>query len=124
MRAPCTVLVVEDDAFIREALAEVLQGEGFVVHTAAHGGHGLRALAEGPRFDLVLLDMVMPEVSGLQFRSVQLASPAWALVPTVVLTADVGAAARLPQLRGARLAEKPLDLSDLLRIVHEHCPRG
>ena len=118
----CNVLVVEDEAFIREALAEVLESEGFVVQTAAHGGHGLRAMAEGPAFDLVLLDMVMPEVSGLQFRSAQLARPAWAHVPTIVLTADVSAAARMPQLRGARLAEKPLDLGELLRIVHEHCP--
>lgn len=116
------ILLVEDDLFIREALAELLGDEGYTVQTAAHGGHGLAALARGPDYDLILLDLVMPEVSGLKFREAQLLHPAWVTVPTIVLTADLGGTAGVRSLRGAVLAEKPLNLADLLQLVRQLCP--
>lgn len=116
------ILLVEDDLFIREALAELLGDEGYTVQIAAHGGHGLAALERGPRFDLILLDLVMPEVSGLKFREAQLQHPAWATVPTIVLTADLGGTAGVRSLRGAVLAQKPLNLTDLLRLTRQLCP--
>lgn len=106
---------------MREALAELLIDEGYRVRTAAHGGHALAALQQGPAFALVLLDLVMPEVSGLQFRAAQLQRADWAQIPTMVLTADVCAASNMPLLRGAMLAEKPLNLVELLRAVRQAC---
>lgn len=117
------ILLVEDNSFIREALAELLGDEGFTVQTAAHGGHGLAALERGPDYDLILLDLVMPEVSGLMFREAQLLHPAWVTVPTIVLTADLGGTAGLPSLRGAVLAQKPLNVTALLKMVRQLCPQ-
>ena len=57
------ILIVEDEADIREAMAEAVAEAGFVVSTATNGAEGLeKALAEKP--DLILLDIVMPVMNG------------------------------------------------------------
>jgi CheY-like chemotaxis protein len=61
-----SVLVVEDDDTLREVYATKLDIEGFRVDTAADGAEGLsKALDQPP--DIVLLDMIMPRLTGLQF---------------------------------------------------------
>jgi Response regulator containing CheY-like receiver, AAA-type ATPase, and DNA-binding domains len=62
--APENLLVVDDSEENRDLLARRLQHKGFVVHTAA-GGREAMALLSTRSFDLVLLDVMMPEVSGL-----------------------------------------------------------
>src|SRR5262245_12789256 len=62
-----TVLVVDDDDACREALADILQAEGYQVSLARHGGEGLALLSSGPRPGLVLLDLLMPNTNGWEF---------------------------------------------------------
>src|SRR6185437_10873013 len=79
-RAP--VLIVEDDADIRELLSSVLVLEGYPVVTAADGAEGLEQLRTAHPA-LVLLDLMMPSMDGWEFRRLQMLDPALAGVPTV-----------------------------------------
>lgn len=58
------ILLAEDDQFLREMYADVLKAEGYVVDTAVDGEEALQKLSQGG-WDLVLLDIIMPKLSGL-----------------------------------------------------------
>jgi CheY-like chemotaxis protein len=60
------VLVVDDDPEIRHALRFLLEHDGYTVHEAANGQHALDVLRTSPRRMVVLLDVRMPSVSGLE----------------------------------------------------------
>ena len=81
-----TVLVVDDEALIALALAAALEDAGYEVATAANGRQGLERLAEAPRPDLVLLDMMMPVMGGAEMRAAMAADPALSAIPVVVLS--------------------------------------
>ena len=79
------VLLVEDDRFLRRACTTGLQQRGFTVLTAGDGEEGLRlARAEAP--DLVLLDLLMPRMSGLELLAMLRAEEATRRIPVVVLS--------------------------------------
>jgi DNA-binding response OmpR family regulator len=83
------VLVVDDDAHIRELVQMKLQGAGHEVITANDGEEGLaRARNEGP--GLVLLDIAMPKLTGLEVCEALRADPATANLPIVLITARSG----------------------------------
>ncbi len=78
------VLVVEDDADIREQLIDTLQGEGYVVDAAAEGSQGLYFALEYP-IDIAIVDLGLPEVSGLEIiRKLRDAGKDY---PVIILTA-------------------------------------
>ena len=114
MRAQGTiadVLVVDDDRDIRESLRALLELHGFAVPTARHGGEALELLARGrPR--LMLLDWMMPEVSGEETLRRVRASPELAALPVLVITAA-------PNVRphGVQVMPKPFDPPQLLARV-------
>ncbi len=84
-----TLMVVDDDADIRDMLAEVLEAEGYRVICAADGEEALRVLRQGPPYpSLILLDLMMPGMDGWEFRALQAKDPALAGIPVIVLTAD------------------------------------
>lgn len=85
---PHTVLVVEDDPDVRSALAELLSGEGYDVATTSDGGEALDTLRAGLQPSVILLDLMMPNVDGWDFRRAQLDDPKLAGVPVVLLTAS------------------------------------
>jgi adenylate cyclase len=80
------VLIVEDDDDARRWLARILAGEGWQVREAEHGRQALDCLAEKP-VDLILLDLMMPEMDGFQFLAEFRTHPAWRRIPVVVVTA-------------------------------------
>jgi CheY-like chemotaxis protein len=59
------ILVIDDDALVRSALRRMLEGEGFAVLEARHGGEGLAIVASEP-VDLVITDILMPEIEGIE----------------------------------------------------------
>jgi len=61
-----TILLVEDDAFIREACCEVLRVSGYSVDSATDGFDALRKI-EGATYDLIVVDINMPQVNGIDF---------------------------------------------------------
>ena len=83
-----TVMVVEDDATIRELVMQVLTFEGFMAVGAGDGREALRRLKEGHvRPEVILLDLMMPVMDGWHFRAEQLKDPALAQIPVVVMSA-------------------------------------
>jgi len=113
------VLIVEDDADLRDMMAQLLALEGYPAATVANGLEALEYLAQSDRPDVILLDLMMPVMDGWEFRRQQQSNPTVASVPVIVLTAldhkrtsDVSAAAVL---------KKPLDFDRLLDLVRQHC---
>jgi CheY-like chemotaxis protein len=109
-----SVLIVEDDADIADTLAAILEQRGYRAETAADGAEALARLRHGPVPSLILLDLMMPVMDGIQFRRAQLAARELASIPVVVLTADAG---QRPPLGVAGWLLKPVDLDRLLDTV-------
>jgi CheY-like chemotaxis protein len=112
-----SILVVEDDADIRTALASILRGEGYAVSCAADGCEALELLRAGFRPDAILLDLMMPVMSGPEFRARQLEDPLLAAIPIVILTADSRISEVARALGATAAFAKPFELSDLLETV-------
>ncbi len=110
------ILVVEDRDSLRRLLVRALTEEGYAVAAAAAGGEAVRLLGER-RFDLVLTDLRLPDLSGLEVLAAS--RRAQPRVPVVVLTAygTVGAAVEAMKLGAFDFLEKPLELPDLARLV-------
>lgn len=117
MKTDASVLVVEDDADIRTALADVLEEEGYDVRVAANGQEGLTELRREPRPRLVLLDLMMPVLNGWQFRKAQLDEPALAEIPVVIVSADATAGSEASNIGAAAFLQKPVELDELLNTV-------
>ncbi|HEX4749745.1 MAG TPA: PAS domain S-box protein [Bryobacteraceae bacterium] len=83
---PCPVLVVEDDSASRELLKAILERENWSVATAENGAAALRKLEE-QHFELILLDLLMPEMDGFEFIRVLREDERWRSLPVIVVTA-------------------------------------
>src|SRR5208282_5418131 len=81
-----TVLIVDDDEEHRQLVRTILEAQGWVVREAANGRLALDALASALP-DIVLLDLMMPEMDGFQVVATFQDNPAWRDVPIVVVTA-------------------------------------
>ena len=79
------VLLVEDDRFLRRACEKSLRQQGFAVSTAADGEEALRAVQAGPP-DLILLDLLMPKVTGIEVLRALKADEKTRAIPVVILT--------------------------------------
>lgn len=80
------ILVVEDDEFLRELYNELLKGEGYDVALAIDGEEGLNHISEGG-FELILLDIMLPKMDGLEIlRHIKAKPPKLANGPVVLLT--------------------------------------
>jgi CheY-like chemotaxis protein len=110
------VLVVDDDHDAAEALAELLMDEGYDVALAGDGRQALNKLACGPLPDVILLDLMMPQVSGYEFRALQLADPRLAVIPTIALTAGA-IDERVDELRVDDCVRKPAPIEMLLEVI-------
>jgi two-component system, chemotaxis family, chemotaxis protein CheY len=86
------VLVVDDSAAIRKILTRVLRQTGMAIQTIHEAGDGQDALAlmAQHRIDLVLSDINMPKMDGLQLLASLKASPQWQNVPVVMITTEGG----------------------------------
>lgn len=80
-----TVFVVEDDKFLRELLISKLIAEGFSITSATDGKEALRSLSQ-PIPDLVLLDLILPDVSGFEVLEKMKSLDQWKPVPVIVLS--------------------------------------
>ncbi|HVR98972.1 MAG TPA: sigma-54 dependent transcriptional regulator [Thermoanaerobaculia bacterium] len=110
------ILIVEDRDSLRRMLERALAAEGYDVLSAADGAAGLGLLREHA-FDLVLTDLKLPDLSGLQVLEASRA--AQPRVPVVVLTGygTVGAAVEAMKLGAFDFLEKPVELDDLARLI-------
>ena len=115
----CGVLLVEDDEPTREMMRALLTREGWAVQEAVNGRDALERIRES-RPDLILLDLMMPEMDGFEFAQRLREQPEWQAIPVIVLTAkDITEADRL-RLNGyvERIVQKGAwDQSALLREI-------
>jgi CheY-like chemotaxis protein len=128
-RVAGNVLVVEDDADMRALLASLLPLEGFHTVTAEDGLEGLHLLRalrhQAPTTPcLVLLDLKMPRLGGLEFRRAQLKDPTVAGVPVAVLSGASDAESRARALGAVATVMKPIDVETLLEVVKTYCASG
>lgn len=115
------LLLVDDDADMREALAAALRGR-FEVALAANGEEGLRRLRQEARPCAILLDLLMPEMDGGEFLARLRDQPEYADVPVVILTGI--ASSQLKRLLGAEAVfVKPFDTGQLRRELERLCRR-
>ena len=111
--------MVDDDPDVVDALAETLAGEGYEVDTASNGLRALTSLGRG-RFDLVILDLMMPVMNGWEFLERKLADERLKDIPVLLATAsDSAPAGKAAHVIG--VLKKPLDVGRLLGSVAKAC---
>ncbi len=117
---PRPVLVVDDEPDNRAMLAALLECEGFSVTTAANGRE---ALAECHRHHpcVIVLDLMMPTMTGEQFREAQMNDPALQHIPVIVLSARHDAAQMARRMDAAAFSPKPVNPDQLIAVVSKHC---
>ncbi len=121
-RRSAGVLVIDDDGSIRGFLAEALIDEGYTVRTADDGKRALEVLGAW-RPDLILLDLMMPEMDGWTFRAEQLARAEIADIPVIVLSAARDLESWAATLAPAGVFSKPFDLDALLAAIDDVASR-
>jgi CheY-like chemotaxis protein len=122
-----SILVVEDDRDIRETIVQVLEVEGYPVSSAANGAEAVVALEKIPGPCLILLDLMMPIMSGWQFLEKQKADTVFASLPVVVVSAlpAESALADVKAVEGAvGYMKKPVSLDALMEVVQQYCGKG
>jgi CheY-like chemotaxis protein len=112
-----TILIVEDDFDVRESLSEALRDEGYAIECAVDGEQALEYLRNGGRPGLILLDLMMPRMSGSEFRMVQKVDPQLRHLPVVLLSADGAMEEKAKALETDGALRKPIDLEELLKII-------
>lgn len=115
------VLVVEDDNDIRELIADLVQSEGYSVETARNGLEALDFLKQSARKPCcILLDLMMPVMSGWEFLEVFHETDRLVTIPVVVVSGEPSAR----DLDVARIVKKPVAVEQLLGLVREFCGPG
>ncbi len=114
-----TILIVEDDPDIRDAIRSILEDEGYEVEEATNGREGLERLRTIERPCLVLLDLMMPVMSGPEFLAALQNEDAIATIPVVVVSAWTHMAAVVEGSVG--FIKKPVNLDQLLDSVRQYC---
>lgn len=117
-----TILVVEDDAFIRDIFQRVLERAGFRVLTAAHGKEALASF-HGGGIGLVLTDLMMPELDGFQLiRELKREAPTLPVIAVSVMNDVPNCRDAVAEL-GAELALcKPVNPRELVKFVQQLTP--
>jgi CheY-like chemotaxis protein len=109
------ILVIDDDADIRDSLAEILSDEGYTVRTFANGAEALEHLRhEGTAASLIILDLMMPGMNGWAFREVQSHDERLAAIPVITISA---VADLDPPWPATPMLCKPVNLDQLLDRV-------
>jgi CheY-like chemotaxis protein len=116
-----TVLLVEDDAGLREQLSRILREFGYRSAGASHGREALEYLRCERPPGLILLDLDMPVMSGPEFRTEQRKDPRLAPIPVVVLSGDNSTEQAALSLGIERYVKKPVQLDQLLGVVEFYC---
>jgi len=113
-----SILVIDDNPEIREAVLDALKWQGYDILTAANGLEGLARLADSPRPGLILLDLMMPVMDGWQFIEALNQNVELSKIPVVIMTAFSD---RIGSIGARGVIKKPIDLADLMRVAEEYC---
>ena len=114
------VLVVEDDRDFRDALQMLLTVHGLEVFCAMDGQEALDILHRGLHPCVILLDMMMPRMSGAEFRSAQQNDPELEAIPVVILSASANRT-EAQSMGISEFMSKPIDVDQLVKTVSRYC---
>lgn len=117
---PCKkILLIEDEKAIQQMMQDVLELNGYEVHTATNGEEGIHRLRSlDPLPCLILLDLMMPGMNGWQFLDFQRTDPRLQNIPVVVCSAYKESAR---SIRPSAIVDKPVQLKSLLGAVEAFC---
>lgn len=116
------ILVVDDEPSLVEAISSVLEDEGYSVTTARDGLAALRALHDGLRPCLAILDLMMPIMSGWELRAAMLADPTLADIPVAIVSAY--ARGEMGILQPSAILQKPFELKEIIELADRYCSAG
>ena len=116
------VLLVEDHAETREMVAIYLADHQISVTTASNAFEALDAVRTSPPA-LILLDLMMPHLSGESFRRFLSADPRLAGIPILVVSASPTAAEESQRMGAVACIHKPVDLDGMLSIIRRYLPK-
>jgi CheY-like chemotaxis protein len=120
------ILVVDDDEIMRDAMVAVLESAGYAVIGERTATEALAHLQSGAvKPSLILLDLKMPGMSGVEFRATQLQDEALKAIPVVFVSAFPNTVDVLQsggRLHAAGVLRKPVDARKLLAMVRRLCP--
>lgn len=119
-----TVLLVDDEHAIVDALSGILEDEGFRVLTASNGREALARLGDGAP-DVALVDVMMPVMDGRELLREMQGDARWRHIPVVLMSAvPQGILERDAPLTCAAFFQKPFDLWQLIARLRELAERG
>ncbi len=118
---PGFILLVEDDFMLRGSLAVVLGAEGYRVECEANALDALRRLERPPKPSLILLDIMLPYMDGLEFRALQRSMRDVRDIPVIVITAVGIRRVIAEDLQLEEAFSKPLDRPRLLAAIRRYC---
>jgi len=104
-----TVLVVDDEPSILDVLRRYLTKAGYQIQVAPNGAAALELVHSGPVPDLIVLDLLMPVMSGFEVLSALRVNKGWAEIPVILLTATTGYSA--DHLDVDAILPKPFDIA-------------
>ena len=96
---------------------ETLRDRGYLVESASDGEQAMQLLQAGARPGLILLDLMMPRMSGSEFRMAQLLDPVLVDLPVVLLSADGRMEEKAVALKVEGAIRKPIDLDELFSVI-------
>jgi CheY-like chemotaxis protein len=117
------VLVVDDDASIREVVVQALEDAGFEADAADSGRRGLKALcvacAEDSPYDAMVLDIIMPDVDGWQVLEAARHNPLWREMPVVVVSGHANGSGDVARVSSydSFFVEKSGNFVDVIRMA-------
>src|SRR3954470_7222343 len=111
------ILIVEDDADFRDALAELLEGHGYRTGQAGNGAEALEVLLRRSSPCLILLDLMMPVMTGQELLARIDAEEVLPMPDVLVMTASKTP----PELNGRVVLRKPLNIEQLISEVDQRC---
>ncbi|MGE0448177.1 MAG: response regulator [Vicinamibacterales bacterium] len=112
----CSILVVEDEPDLQELLRVALEQDRYTVTVVDNGRAALAHLRSTPHTCAIVLDLVLPVMSGREFRALQLRDRSHAWVPLIVVSGAIEAAREARELGARGFVGKPVDV-DRLRLL-------
>jgi len=115
-----TILLVDDDMNVRRSIRYVLKNQGYRIVEAHSGAAALDALRQGP-IDLIVLDLVMPDMDGTIVCDRIRSTPEWAQLPVIIFTVMRGELCRDWQhyVKADACLIKPFQVGELLAVVRK-----
>ncbi len=120
--ASSEVLYVEDDDSTRYSVTRLLEKSGFLVRAAAGGREALQLLEAGTNLpQVIVLDLMLPDLSGVQLLRHAQADPRWREIPVVVVTGTLWPGEKLREFTVAEVIYKPFAPEQLVVTLEAIC---